>query len=690
MAPVLMSIIGSIADFINAIPPGVLAAIVGGIAAVVIGFQILGPIIGFVAGIAASLAGGMTVMAAIMAAITSPISLVVGAIILLGVALVTAYQHSETFRNIVNGVWDAIKTAAAAVVDWFVNTAVPFLQGVWDAIATGATWLWEHGIKPAVDAIVAGWQGLVTGVSWLWENVLRPVWDAIATVFGWLWNTVLAVIFLAIRINWEIMTRAMALAWDKVLRPAWDAISAAARWLWEQVLSPVWSAMKRGWDLLLDGMRVVWDTVLRPVFDAIGTAVDAMKRAFDTAKDGITSAWDAIRDNAKAPIRFVVDTIINKAIIGNFNKIAKVFGSKEIDPVSLPDGFATGGILPGYTPGRDVHRFISRTGGMLDLSGGEAIMRPEFTAAVGPEWVNRANRAARQGGVAGARRFLGGYADGGILGWIGRTAGDATDAITGAMQGVGRLLADPVGTLRQVVENLVGTGNEGFAGLVARFPLMIVDKIAGLLANATRGDEQAQGPAGPIAGGYRAMMATLLGAFPNARITSTFRPGAITAVGTPSMHGLGRAIDIGSPNATMFNWLAANYPGSKELFYSPMGPARQILNGRAGARLAPVTIDDHFDHIHWAMANGGIWGGGPRLYDNGGYLPPGMSMVMNATGKPEPVLTTTQLSLLQQAADGRTRDRAGAGLTVNAYGAREDILAANVIRRLDEREALRP
>lgn len=88
--------------------------------------------------------------------------------------------------------------------------------------------------------------------------------------------------------------------------------------------------------------------------------------------------------------------------------------------------FADGGVMRGYTPGRDVHVFRSPTGGTLKLSGGEAVMRPEWTAAVGPAYVRAANAAARAGQ---ARRFLAAqamsenraarsqsFADGGIMG----------------------------------------------------------------------------------------------------------------------------------------------------------------------------------------------------------------------------------------------------------------------------------
>ncbi len=60
-------------------------------------------------------------------------------------------------------------------------------------------------------------------------------------------------------------------------------------------------------------------------------------------KDAIGKAWQAIQDAAKAPIRFVVETVINDGIIGNFNKVAEFFGTKKIPEIKLPKGFAGGG-----------------------------------------------------------------------------------------------------------------------------------------------------------------------------------------------------------------------------------------------------------------------------------------------------------------------------------------------------------
>ncbi len=74
-------------------------------------------------------------------------------------------------------------------------------------------------------------------------------------------------------------------------------------------------------------------------------------------------------------------------------------------------GYATGGIFPGYTPGKDI--------GYIGVSGGEAIMRPEWTRAVGSGFVHHMNAIARTMGVGGVqsemRRYLGGFASGGTV-----------------------------------------------------------------------------------------------------------------------------------------------------------------------------------------------------------------------------------------------------------------------------------
>ena len=75
----------------------------------------------------------------------NPIVLVVLAIMALVAALVLAYNKSEAFRNMVNGLFDAIKTGVTASVDFikgYLNTVLGFYKAIFNGIAT----LWNSTI----------------------------------------------------------------------------------------------------------------------------------------------------------------------------------------------------------------------------------------------------------------------------------------------------------------------------------------------------------------------------------------------------------------------------------------------------------------------------------------------------------------------------------------------------------------
>jgi hypothetical protein len=54
----------------------------------------------------------------------------------------------------------------------------------------------------------------------------------------------------------------------------------------------------------------------------------------------------------------------------------------------------------------------------------------------------------------------------------------------------------------------------------------------------------------------------------------------------------------------IFNWIKANHPHSRELIFSPAGFG-QVHNGKPHLYTG-VTRKNHFDHVHWAMAKGGV------------------------------------------------------------------------------------
>ena len=372
-------------------------------------------------------------------------------------ALSTGIQWA--WDNLIKPAWDAISLAARVLfavvstvlitpfqIAWnLLSTAVKWawenvIKPAWDALQLAAQWMWNNVLMPVWDAIKAGWDALSAAIQWAWENIVKPAWDALQLAAQWMWTNVLMPVWDAIKQGWQLLSDAVKWAWENIIKVAWDALQTAAQWMWDNVLSPVFGFIQDGWDRMARGLENIWNNIIKPVWDALGDAikwvwenvvspvfeslkdgVDLVARAFQTAVDAITKIWDGLKAAAAKPVKWVIDTVYNDGIRAVWNKVAKFAGLDELDEwrPGWVDGYATGGVLPGYTPGKDVHMFTSPTGGALALSGGEAIMRPEWTRAVGgPQAVERMNAAAKSGRLttaAAAENRANRYADGGVV-----------------------------------------------------------------------------------------------------------------------------------------------------------------------------------------------------------------------------------------------------------------------------------
>ena len=143
-----------------------------------------------------------TILNAVMSA--NPIGLLVLAVVGLVAALIYAWKNSETFRNIVTGVWNAIKSATLTV--W--NAVTGFLKGVWNTIkSVGSsvfngvksvvTTVWNaikgttssvwNGIKSFISGAVNGIKSAVSGALNTIKSIWSSVWNGIKAVIKTIW-----------------------------------------------------------------------------------------------------------------------------------------------------------------------------------------------------------------------------------------------------------------------------------------------------------------------------------------------------------------------------------------------------------------------------------------------------------------------------------------------------------------------
>lgn len=112
----------------------------------------------------------------------NPIGIVVIAIVALVAAIVIAWKNSETFRKVVIGAWNGIKSAALAVGRWFTDTLWPWIRG----FIIG----FSEGMRSIPSKIKSAFSGL-------WSIITSPFRAA----FNWIadaWNNTIG------RLHWSV------------------------------------------------------------------------------------------------------------------------------------------------------------------------------------------------------------------------------------------------------------------------------------------------------------------------------------------------------------------------------------------------------------------------------------------------------------------------------------------------------
>lgn len=229
----------------------------------------------------------------------NPIALIILAIAGLIAGLVLLWQNSETFRNIVTGVFDAVWGAIKFVWDW-IKANWPLLLG----ILMGPIGL-------AIAWIIQNWDLVKAAFAAAWEFI-KQVWSNVVAWFGNVWNGIVAV-FAGVG-NW----------FANIFHGAWNAITA--------VFAGVGGFF-----------RGIWDAIVN-IFGSIGTAIG----------NGISGAVKGVVNSILSGAENIINGFIG-AINGAINTINKIPGVNigKLGLLHLPR-LATGGIVDATTGGRDI------------------------------------------------------------------------------------------------------------------------------------------------------------------------------------------------------------------------------------------------------------------------------------------------------------------------------------------------
>lgn len=287
-----------------------------------------------------SLQGAMALLKFAFA--TNPVGIVVTSIVALGVAFMTAYKHSKTFRDGVNSAIKAISNTVGTAL----KTVTKAFSGLWKSI------------KPSIDQIVKGFRDLL--------KILSPILKVIGIVWATVWKANLVVVATVFKMIAKLVTAGLKAVWTAVKTYAkiivdiwkleWDifknVVITAFRILGTvvktgvRVIKDVIDLMmniitgnwKGAWNDIKDIFSSIWKGISKIGKDLFGGVRDMIRDVLGDIKgiwkdlwNGMakffSNIWDGIKDAAKAGLNGVIG-FINAGVDG-INSVIHFFGGKK-------------------------------------------------------------------------------------------------------------------------------------------------------------------------------------------------------------------------------------------------------------------------------------------------------------------------------------------------------------------------
>lgn len=474
-------------------------------------------------------------------------------------ALVIAYTKSETFRNIVNAAFTAVKNVVMSVINNLVayyKMLWSVLQWLWEKIKEWASWIGNKFIEMK-NSVVNTVQNLWNGVKNFFSNGVGDTWNK---VVGWVKN---------------IFNKATELK-NKV----------------SNVIGNLWNGIK-------DTFRGGIDTV----FNWFSELPTKMKNAIIGGKNAIVDAFKSIFNAALKAIGKPVNAIIHGA-----SWVLEKLGADKLEEWKVPQyakGTPNGGHPGGpmmVNDGRGAEAVITPNGQAFIPRGRNVVLN----APKGTHVLTAEETAYMTGNKAPRYRYAKGTGFFGNL-WnnVKGFAGDVGNKLKDVVGDVWDFVTDPGALARKVLnglgvlEGLVKYPLDVGKGILSKATEALTNKITELFSSGSL--DTSMGMQGVYK--YLADVAVaVMKKFPGFVATSGYRPG------DPYSHGKRNAIDIALPGVTGGSpryTEAANYAFEK--FANKIGYV--ITNGKVRDRSGqsgtgihndwrPWPDGDHYDHVH--------------------------------------------------------------------------------------------
>jgi hypothetical protein len=502
------------------------------------------------------------------------------------------------------GFWGGLRHDTAHLGD---NIAAPFKAG-WD----GAAHATEAGIKDVGKLIHFGlasfnnwWKQHGTEVKQVWH----ALWTAVKNVVGPIIHGIGISIKVGLRVI-EFAFKAVALVVKVAWTLFWNNVKGLAKAGLDILKGVIGAALKTveimwkfGWTLIKDTLKVAWDIIVGFINVALDIFTGHWKQAWDDIKTAFMQVWNSLKDIFKTAWKTLTDAV---GVAFGLLKTVFVTGGGDIIH-GLFSGITTAlKDISSWISTNIYHPIVDHIKSLFGIHSAATSMKPigkelitgifhgmisegknieQFAAKIFGGWPKAILSFVTKGMVGGMTAKLANFL-GGALGWA-----------AAGIKNVG-------GFFGKVFSAVSGGGSGG------------VSRWAGIVGKALTMLHLPQSLAGQVL--YQ--MQTESGGNPN-------------------------AINLWDSNAK------AGHPSQGLLQVIPGTFAQYHVRGTSGNILDPLAnvaaAINYAEHRYGSsLMRGGMGMGSGHGYDTGGWLPPGVTLAMNNTGKPERVLTAEQFAAL--------------------------------------------
>lgn len=250
------------------------------------------------------------VKTAVIALNTAMKANIIGIIVSLIAGLVAAFIYlwntNEEFRQFWIDLWEKVKAAFAAFVDWIspaIDSIKEFFVSLWEKISE----IWDL----IIESLTPLFEEIVGAFKEAWE-VIKLVWDLVKPYFKGIWEGIKAVFAVvkdyfemcfknaweAIKFVWDVVVQYFKLIWENI-----KAVFSVVKVYFEGAFKTAWETIKAIWngvvayfELVWAGIKAVFAVVKGVLSGDFTDAWNAIKNVWDKVKNYFSTVWTGIKN----------------------------------------------------------------------------------------------------------------------------------------------------------------------------------------------------------------------------------------------------------------------------------------------------------------------------------------------------------------------------------------------------------